>query len=315
MYYPPELKILPGLIVKEEFFDYKELERGAKNHLILARYRLGSGPFYGIHNGIQFFNMQIGHADRHEGMMYRGITPKGCLTLAVVQKAEGTLCIDRQPLHQGDLIVTDDIKPYEFASSGRVRMAIISVQKTFLDSQGIALPQKIPAVYQRNVMQLSSIIDTLWYDVEHMTAAQLSLKKLEAMEAKVIEALNTVLHDPCLPQPHHGTGITSAFNARDYLLDHIDDIPTVESLSNRFGVSYRTLETAFRSLFGMTPKQLMDILRLNRAHETLCRADASKSSVTAIAMEYGFEHLGRFSKRHKAMFGTYPKEVLANTSL
>jgi transcriptional regulator GlxA family with amidase domain len=46
------------------------------------------------------------------------------------------------------------------------------------------------------------------------------------------------------------------------------------------------------------------------AHEMLCRADFSFTTVTEIAMFFGFEELGRFSVRYRQMFGRRPSLTL-----
>lgn len=306
MFTPPDVVFHPGLIVNESFTDYKEFQRGAKNHLILTRYRLGSGPFYGVHDGIQLFGMQFGHADRHEGVISDGVTPKDCLTMGVIQRADGTACVDRVPLREGDMIVVDDRAPYRFASGRRVRMTIVSIHKSLFKAHRLPIPDTFPVVFHDKNASFSSLIDRLWSEVTSWKPGEAAPERLHAMDDEVIRGVAEALESPRLPEPVHGIG----FDARDYLLDSLDEVGTVEALAARFNVSYRTLETSFRTLFGMTPKQLMDILRLNRAHEALCRADANETSVTDVAMHWGFKHLGRFARRHKAMFDTYPKEAL-----
>lgn len=85
---PHNLSFQPGLIVNQEFFDYPAMQESAKNWLFLSRYRFGTGGFYGRHDGIQLNHLQFGHADRHEGMMFEGLSPKDCLTIAIIQKKQ-----------------------------------------------------------------------------------------------------------------------------------------------------------------------------------------------------------------------------------
>lgn len=310
MHRPPELFFQPGLVVDEVFTDYKAFQRGAKNHLILSRYRLGSGPFYGIHNGIQLYDMQFGFADRHEGVLSDGVTPKGCVTFAAIQYAAGPVSINRFSLKEGDVIVLDDLKPYRFASGGRARMAIVSVRQPLFSAYGLTIPDRLPAIYHDDNAAFSNTVDRLWSEGKAWQPGEAAPTRLEAMEAEVMQALAGIVHTPPRPETVCSVGNAAAFDARDYLLEYLEEIDTVRRLAEHFDVSYRTLETSFRTLFGMTPKQLMEILRLNHAHDALCRSEAATTSVAAIAMDWGFKHLGRFAERHKAMFGTYPKEAL-----
>ena len=84
-----ELLFQPGLIVDEEFFDYTLMQSSAKNWLFFTKYRFGTGKFYGRHSGVQLNNLQFGHADRHEGMMFEGISPKDCISIGLLQKDSG----------------------------------------------------------------------------------------------------------------------------------------------------------------------------------------------------------------------------------
>lgn len=314
MYTPPDVVFQPGLVVKEIFTDYKEFQRGAKNHLILNRYRLGSGPFYGVHSGIQLFNMQIGHADRYEGVINDGMPPKACVTVATVQKADGTVCVNRVPLGPGDVIIVDDQAPYRFSSSGRARLAIVSIRKTLFDTYGFPLSDILPAAFHDENGTFAALIDRFWSEAERWKPGEATPTRMEEMEKELMRGVGRILAAAPLPETVHGIGAAAAFDARDYLLEHLEDTHTVDALAAHFNISYRTLETSFRTLFGMTPKQLMDILRLNRAHEELCRSHAKETSVAAVAMYWGFKHLGRFASRHKAMFDTYPKEILSSES-
>ena len=51
--------------------------------------------------------------------------------------------------------------------------------------------------------------------------------------------------------------------------------------------------------------------RLNAARRALAAAGPKRFSVTRIAMENGFTHLGRFSVDYRRHFGASPKQTLA----
>ena len=125
----------PGLIVDEEFSDYSVMQSSAKNWLFFTKYRFGSGKFYGRHSGVQLNHLQFGHAERHEGMMYKGLSPKDCITIALLQKNRGQVCVNRLKMEVGDLIVIDDSKPYDFVSSHHTLMSIISIHKSLIATQ------------------------------------------------------------------------------------------------------------------------------------------------------------------------------------
>ena len=52
-------------------------------------------------------------------------------------------------------------------------------------------------------------------------------------------------------------------------------------------------------------------LRLERAHDTLLAAIPGSTTVTEVALRWGFPHLGEFAARYSARFGEKPSETLA----
>ena len=88
---------------------------------------------------------------------------------------------------------------------------------------------------------------------------------------------------------------------------------TVPELAKVAGVSQRTLEYAFREGLGITPLGFLRRCRLNGAHCELRSAMVGSTTVTDIALRWGFSSMGRFSVEHKAMFGASPSQILAET--
>ena len=74
---------------------------------------------------------------------------------------------------------------------------------------------------------------------------------------------------------------------------------TVLDLAGELGISLRALELGFRRELGTTPHEHLRASRLARVHEELARADARRTTVTAIAGKWGFAHHGRFARELK----------------
>jgi AraC-like DNA-binding protein len=98
-------------------------------------------------------------------------------------------------------------------------------------------------------------------------------------------------------------------------LERIEEHPefplTIEKLANDVGVSVRALQQGFHDLVGCSPMAYLREVRLNRAREALASADPqSGASVTDIALDWGFMHLGRFSVEYRRRFGESPSQTL-----
>ena len=99
-----------------------------------------------------------------------------------------------------------------------------------------------------------------------------------------------------------------------YLRDNIHEPLTVAALSRQAGVSERTLRAAFRAVLGLSPKQYALAQRLNAVHDALCEADPGTTTVTDVAMDYGFFELGRFAGRYRHAFGEVPSRTLRHAA-
>lgn len=77
-------------------------------------------------------------------------------------------------------------------------------------------------------------------------------------------------------------------------------------------VSTRALFAGFKTCLNTTPMRYLKDLRLDMVHRALCKMDARRTSVTTIAMNYGFSHLGHFCAAYKQKFGELPRETLCH---
>ncbi len=314
MHTAPELNFIPGLVVKEEFFDYKSMQNGAKNYLYFTKFRLGSGPFYGIHAGIQLKHMQVGYADRHEGVMYEGWAPKECITIGVVQKSDSAVNVNRLKIEEGEIIVGDDSAPHFFASGDRAVLLVLSIRKSLVAEVVPQLLRGTDQVYKDKNDTILTSLSGILEEVESRPGYSYSADEIEAFETRVLDALRVQFEVP-VPIEHPLNAYESiAFDVKDFILENLTEECSVSNLTERFSISDKSLEKYFSALFGITPKKLITQLKLNQVHEELCYASAENVSVTEVAQRWGFSHLGRFSNAYKDIFGTLPSEDLQHNS-
>lgn len=93
--------------------------------------------------------------------------------------------------------------------------------------------------------------------------------------------------------------------AERYMIDHADAAITVSDVAAELGVSVRTLQEGFRRCRSTTPIAVLRQARLQRVRDELLRRDCT-IGVTAVALRFGFAHLGRFSASYRAAFGESP---------
>lgn len=115
-------------------------------------------------------------------------------------------------------------------------------------------------------------------------------------------------------EPEHGTaasaGPSSMRAAQEWMVANAREPLTVGRIAEAAGVEPRALQQSFSRHLGVTPLGFLREIRLHRAHAALLAADQDDTSVSAIASEWGFGHMGRFSSAYRRMFAEYPSETL-----
>jgi AraC-like DNA-binding protein len=128
------------------------------------------------------------------------------------------------------------------------------------------------------------------------------------LQGKVLELLALQLAvfapiDPVNSQPKPQT-IERIYAARDILIDRLDSPPTTTELAQQVGLSDRTLQRGFQSLFGMTVFAYLTDRRMFQADRYL----RSSKSVAEVANLVGYSNPGHFAAAFKRKFGITPTE-------
>jgi transcriptional regulator GlxA family with amidase domain len=83
----------------------------------------------------------------------------------------------------------------------------------------------------------------------------------------------------------------------------------VAQLARAAGVSTRTVHRAFRRQLGTSPIVRIRDERLDLARRQLLEAGPD-ATVTSVAFDWGFLHLGRFAALYRRCFGERPSDTL-----
>jgi AraC-like DNA-binding protein len=90
----------------------------------------------------------------------------------------------------------------------------------------------------------------------------------------------------------------------------IQRIPSISELCLVAHVSERTLREAFTREYDLPPTEYFRAWAIDQAHRQLVHSEHSAETVTGIAAELGFDHLGRFAGRYKQIYGESPSSTL-----
>ena len=130
--------------------------------------------------------------------------------------------------------------------------------------------------------------------------------------AAFLETLAAETTSSPMSAPSHGTALVrQSEELAAELFRKADGRPLcVGDLCVACDVPRRTLNHAFQQVLGMGPVTYLRRLRLNQVRRSLeqSRANGDPKSVTEIALDHGFWHLGRFSSQYRELFGESPRE-------
>lgn len=90
---------------------------------------------------------------------------------------------------------------------------------------------------------------------------------------------------------------------------------SVADISEAAATNVRQLERIFRSEIGLTPSRYVRARRLTVARNRLqnLASTSAETTVASVALDSGFDHLGRFAGEYRACFGELPSETLKAT--
>lgn len=119
--------------------------------------------------------------------------------------------------------------------------------------------------------------------------------------------------------PTHPGGVMKGISNRyvtDTCTEYVQSagrLPSIAELCLVAHVSERRLRVAFNAVYNMAPKRFFHLWGLNEAHRRLTETDKGRDTVTDVAMDLGFAHLGRFAAQYRYLYGEAPSSTLTST--
>ncbi|QGZ66166.1 anthranilate 1,2-dioxygenase regulatory protein AndR [Paraburkholderia acidisoli] len=129
------------------------------------------------------------------------------------------------------------------------------------------------------------------------------------VESLLLNLLTVASVEPALPHARHAT-ITPSFvrRAEDLMMASLAAPLSLTDLADTVGVPVRTLCGGFLRFRQTSPMQYLRQMRLERARDVI-RSTPAGRLISAIALDCGFTHFGRFSQAYKERFGELPSQT------
>lgn len=159
--------------------------------------------------------------------------------------------------------------------------------------------------HPRIAMRLRSIVRSI---CSRQGASQTAVTG--ALIPLLAETLKTVDSHSVQPTEHSKRRFAAVRACEAYMRDNLDKRVTMLDLSRFSGMRSRSLINAFEAITGRSPMDYLKRLRLSEVRRTLLRGDRSNTQIMSVAMDWGFWHMGHFSKDYRAMFDESPTQTL-----
>ena len=99
-------------------------------------------------------------------------------------------------------------------------------------------------------------------------------------------------------------------NIEGFICANLKSAITRDSLASEAGISIRSLSRAFEKKYGLGPMAFVRQRRLDACFAQLRGSEREATTVTEVAMSYGFWHVGKFAMTYRQAFGELPSDTL-----
>ncbi len=280
--------------------------------------KLGKGAFKGHLAGFHTSRIQIGRVTWEPGILCRGRAPLRSITLAMLLSKGSAASSQGVILEEDQVLIFLPGREFEFSAVGKSTLLVIAVEEQWFRSYAQACWAK-PFVMKNsrdrlilrqthNQKAIRQQWEELLADVACPCMPLTDSRFARSLETEILEHL---LHNAVGPESCHfgPSRRQAAKRAEDYLIANVRNAVTMADLCVAAEANERTLLMGFHEVFGVSPKLFLKSLRLNRVKQDLQCASPG-TTVTEVAINWGFNHLSRFAADYRQMFGELPHQTM-----
>ncbi len=306
------LNIKEGFFVDKKYENFETMSNTAENYKFHCTYQLLPHAISGHYQILHLNSIELTYSKRSGGMMQNIDLAADSIVIALIENCSGKACYYRSKLKTGDILFLDSQLCSNLITNDTIELRILTINR----AKALAVLPILSQLTNHSIKDIDNLFLTTLQDVWKQFSENSKNSKMDFidLENKIWEAIKTLLNTQTPIKPTLTTGEEIALTIREQLYNHMDLKITIHSLAKQYNISEQTLQNAFKSLFGFTPKIFIRQLKLNLVHHNLKYAH-SNENVSTIAQKWGFSHMGRFSNYYKTLFGVYPVQTLKKSFL
>lgn len=288
--------------VRSSSFEHVQIERGEfradLKHIDVGRLTIDSGRYT-------------------RKLIARGEFPPGKVILGCVLDSREEGCINGYRFRLNDVVIYPEGSELHYILPAATSWCAIQLSETLLLEAGCTemRPDRVKVLPgNRQLAQLMSrLVNSYTPHSEAGTAR--SGQSTQLNEETLLDQIRYVFndyYDDCdkvrSPNLHNRMAMVRLFEHK--VRERIDKKVRIPELCNELAVSERVLEYRLKEATGMTPKQYLNVLRLNSVRKELLKRNTDNRTINQIARHFGISHLGRFAAAYHRQFGERPSDTL-----
>ena len=303
------LELQEGFYLDNYYENYQMMYTNAesRNWKYNCTYQLLPDKAAGHHQVLHLSNLQVVYSRREGGIMQDIHLATDTISIATIEEVGDKMCFYCTKLKAGDIIFWDGSRSYNFLTNDTTQFRMVNIKKSLLGPLLPLLEDALHKTVHDTDNLLSRTLKEVWEEFTTTTKSD----KIDFVnaEAKILEVIKKLLNDQT-PKVHKLTrGEEVCLRIREDVYNHIDAKVDIKSLSREYNISERTMQTSFRSLFGITPNKFLRHMKLNHVYHNLRYKNDEKESLMKIAHKWGFTHMGHFTTYYKKLFGETPTQT------
>ncbi|MEG3436329.1 helix-turn-helix domain-containing protein [Pannus brasiliensis CCIBt3594] len=284
--------------------------------------QIEGGAFAGELIVAQLAGMQFARMTYNRGIRSRGDSPAGTIAIAVPLSVPRSLHWHGYNLSPDHALLQKSSLGLDFLRRGDFPLALVSISiDSLLEAAELTGRTRVESLVlddTRTIRPDAGAVDRFRFHFQNLFPAIRSPQTLPPELAAIIRAdfldlmLDLLESNQTSPPFRPSSRYSFIKRAEEMLLENLDRPLAVTDLCKEIHVSERTLRYGFRECFGMAPAAYLKAQRLNGVRRQLKAGDGA--TVSDVAIQWGFWHMGQFAKDYRKMFGESPSQTLRRGS-
>jgi len=296
----------------ESFEELNEVVLGSRREIV----QIERGKLQGEINHAMIGDLLIDTATFNLGVRSRGGSRKDRLCISMVAEASDRVVRSSYESRPGDVLLTQPGTEHQNRYYGGT--SVIVVMPSAEDARSIlATDGRTSDGFDRRehfkgtAETVASVIPRLRSLIGRLDTVTLTADAAEFWKRAILEAMTANMAAEA-PSECDGPA-PAALRIVRQVEEHLESRPRqavhISEICGLLRVPRRTLHRAFHEALGIGPIAYFRYRRLCAAHSALRSGELTDLTISDLAMQNGFQNVGRFASYYHGLFGEYPSET------